>query len=204
MSLSTQNSGYITTTGQIGDSIVTLAKMKTEIGNANKTFTWNSSGVPTAASVSPGWVLVGTTSYSAESTKDLTLSANEVHMVVIDLICSASGADVRMGPNNTNSASQYLLFTNGSYGRTNNTDAYHILGTSLNVNCEVMGSVTFNKTRDAQGKLHWAGNVVSSGGTSSIKVWMGGTIDVTQNTTTITISASSGTLTGQVHLYKAQ
>jgi len=39
---------FVAVTGQLNDAIVTLAKMKTEIANANKSFIWDSSGVPTA------------------------------------------------------------------------------------------------------------------------------------------------------------
>jgi hypothetical protein len=102
---------YIAVNGQINSGVVKLANLATEAGNANKTYQWDGSGVPTATS--PGYALVQTQTLAATNTtftfSSLDLNTAGYYVLVFNLITAEASNRAVIQINGDTTANHYQL-----------------------------------------------------------------------------------------------
>jgi hypothetical protein len=194
MGLNIGSGAYIASEGKIKDGIIPLAKMKTEIANANKLFSWNSSGVPTLAGL--GMSQIAKTTVSGGAIQTVTISAltgdtDEMYMLQCYIVHGASDSNFSLqfnadGGANYNYCTQ--RWVNGSRGDSNNTGQTS-LG-NLNMQASINGVVTILIYAKSGG----ARAVVMSGGSGySVNQISGRWTNTANEMTSITIVGSNAT-----------
>lgn len=119
MATESLTSSYVATEGQMADGVVSLAKMKTVLANANKAITYDASGVPTATNL--GMVLVASATVSGGAVQTFTVSSLDgdaagTYLIKAIIITPGGGAKnygFRFNGDTGNNYNKTLLYRGG-------------------------------------------------------------------------------------------
>lgn len=122
MATESVSGSFIATAGQIGSGVIPLSKLATEVGNANKLYSWNGSGVPTALQFA-GLIKMSAQTLGAQATSidftSLDINTDGIYLFCVDLISNAA-ADyyVNLYVNNDTTNGNYYSEEYGASGST--------------------------------------------------------------------------------------